>query len=270
MKKKYIIMLSIILFLLIASISTGVSFAFFSASVIGNDAVSNNVITTGNMEITYNDGNTIGSNNNLIPGNSIEKSFSIKNTGDVDAYYSIYLNDVVNTFVTKEDLVCKLTRDDNSVIFDDTCPSLNTNVASNINIGVNEIHNYTLKISFLFVDRNQDDNKGKGFNARVDLVEEENKTKYIADQIIDFEKVNTGDLMYDGVDTLGEFGTDDNNLRYVGANPSNYIYFNCSTTNLDEMNDSTCEKWRIIGVFNNIEDENGKKESRVKIVSDSK
>ncbi len=86
MKKKYIIMLSIILFLLIASISTGVSFAFFSASVIGNDAVSNNVITTGNMEITYNDGNTIGSNNNLIPGNSIEKSFSIKNTGDIDAY----------------------------------------------------------------------------------------------------------------------------------------------------------------------------------------
>ena len=75
--------------------------------------------------------------------------------------------------------------------------------------------------------------------------------------------------MYDGDDVLGEFGTLDNNLRYVGANPSNYIYFNCSTTNLAEMNDSTCEKWRIVGLFNNIEDANGKKESRVKIVSDS-
>ena len=266
MKRKYVIILSIILLLLIASLTTGVSFAFFNASVIGNDVASNNVITTGNMEITYNDGSTIGSNDNLIPGNSIEKSFSIKNTGDIVAYYSIYLNDVVNTFVTKEDLVCKLTREDNSVVFDDTCPSLNVSVASNISIGINEIHNYILKITFLLVDRNQDDNKGKGFNARVDLVEEENKTKYIADQIIDFEKVNTGDLMYDGVDTLGEFGTDDNNLRYIGANPSNYIYFNCSTTNPIEMNDSTCEKWRIIGVFNNVEDRYGNAESRVKLI----
>ncbi len=74
------------------------------------------------------------------------------------------------------------------------------------------------------------------------------------------------DLEYDGVDTLGENGTEDNNLRYIGANPDNYIYFNCSTTNPDEMNDETCEKWRIIGLMNNIEDENGNTASRVKII----
>ena len=60
--------------------------------------------------------------------------------------------------------------------------------------------------------------------------------------------------------------TVDNNLRYVGANPNNYVYFNCSTTNPSEMSDSTCEKWRIIGLFNNIEDSNGNETSRVKIV----
>ena len=38
------------------------------------------------------------------------------------------------------------------------------------------------------------------------------------------------------------------NIRYYGASPKNYIYFNCSkyTNQLS----STCEKWRIIGVFN--------------------
>lgn len=37
--------------------------------------------------------------------------------------------------------------------------------------------------------------------------------------------------------------------RYIGPNPDNYVYFNCSTNSIEEMNDSTCEKWRIIGVY---------------------
>ena len=76
----------------------------------------------------------------------------------------------------------------------------------------------------------------------------------------------SSDLAYDGVETLGELGTSDNNLRYIGDKPNNYVYFNCSTTDEDEMNDSTCEKWRIIGVMNNIEDEYGESRSRVKII----
>ena len=39
------------------------------------------------------------------------------------------------------------------------------------------------------------------------------------------------------------------NVRYYGASPSNYIYFNCS--NYSNQSSSTCETWRIIGVFNN-------------------
>ena len=42
------------------------------------------------------------------------------------------------------------------------------------------------------------------------------------------------------------------NLRYYGADPDNYVMFNN-------------ELWRIIGVFNNIDDGTGKKETRVKI-----
>lgn len=38
------------------------------------------------------------------------------------------------------------------------------------------------------------------------------------------------------------------NVRYYGANPNNYIYFNCS--DYSNQTDTTCEKWRIIGVFN--------------------
>ncbi len=47
--------------------------------------------------------------------------------------------------------------------------------------------------------------------------------------------------------------TADNNLRYIGADPNNYVWFN------DEL-------WRIIGVMNNIEDGAGNKETRLKII----
>ena len=40
----------------------------------------------------------------------------------------------------------------------------------------------------------------------------------------------------------------DNNIRYYGASPKNYVYFNCS--DYSNQSSSTCETWRIIGVFN--------------------
>ena len=49
---------------------------------------------------------------------------------------------------------------------------------------------------------------------------------------------NTG-LSYDG--------TKDNNIRYIGTDPNNYIYYNCDNY-LEPSNDS-CELWRIIGIF---------------------
>ena len=58
-------------------------------------------------------------------------------------------------------------------------------------------------------------------------------------------KGETEELAYDG--------TADNNLRYVGANPNNYVLFNN-------------ELWRIIGVMNNIDDGIGNKETRLKII----
>ena len=51
-------------------------------------------------------------------------------------------------------------------------------------------------------------------------------------------------------DRLGSMSTgiDDGNIRYYGASPSNYIYFNCD--DYSNQTSSTCETWRIIGVFN--------------------
>ena len=56
------------------------------------------------------------------------------------------------------------------------------------------------------------------------------------------------DIYEENQDILAYDGTADNNLRYIGANPNNYVYFNCDDYN--NPNSNTCELWRIIGIFN--------------------
>ena len=62
------------------------------------------------------------------------------------------------------------------------------------------------------------------------------------------------------------FAADDpgKNVRYIGKDPSNYVYFNCSDYNNPTAD--TCELWRIIGVFNNVTKGDGAKENLVKII----
>ena len=45
--------------------------------------------------------------------------------------------------------------------------------------------------------------------------------------------------------TFAYDGTSDNNLRYIGADPCNYVKFNCDSS-------GNCETWRIIGVMNGV------------------
>ena len=62
---------------------------------------------------------------------------------------------------------------------------------------------------------------------------------------IDYNYASSESLMNDRLG--GTTSLDGGNIRYYGASPNNYIYFNCSDYN--NQSDTTCEKWRIIGVF---------------------
>ena len=81
------------------------------------------------------------------------------------------------------------------------------------------------------------------------------KKYLIADKIIELSQSDTVNFANDDPD---------GNIRYIGTNPDNYVYFNCS--DYTNQSDSTCEKWRIIGLFNNITKSDGSKENLVKIV----
>ena len=267
MGNKYSKPLLLIIAFLILTLTTIASYAYFTASVAGNNNAQDNVITTGNMTLILTDGQQI-TLEDAIPTSSITKTFKVKNTGTLTTTYDVYLSEIINTFVDKNDLVYTLTSATGCPNATETAvPSVvgeQSKIVSSCSINANVEHEYTLTITFKDDGTNQDDNKGKKFSAKITINEYSGFS--MISQLIEKKSAGATDLEYDGVDTLGENGTPDNNLRYVGTNPNNYIYFNCSTTNPSEMNDSTCEKWRILGVFNNIEDNNGNVSSRIKIM----
>ena len=81
------------------------------------------------------------------------------------------------------------------------------------------------------------------------------------------KKISAANTIADLVNTSDEVVTDDfGNVRFIRKNPNNYVYFNCDDYN--NPSSSTCELWRIIGVFS--EDTHGKSNSKlVKLIKNS-
>ena len=107
-KKTYIILGISILF-----IAIGISYAYFSLNVIGNDTAKNNRIVTGSLELTFTDTSEI-SLNNMLPGDSVTKTIKVSNTGTKEVAYNVgwtvYENDIIN----------------NELIIEGTCKRLNS------------------------------------------------------------------------------------------------------------------------------------------------
>ena len=111
------------------------------------------------------------------------------------------------------------------------------------------------------ITKNQDKLLGKIFNAQIKL-EASTKSKKtltrtalstnsasmtITNKFTPNKLVENNNVKY-RYDTTNNLMEDvDGNIRYYGASPNNYIYFNCSDYN--NQSSSTCETWRIIGVF---------------------
>ena len=168
-KQKMWLFAGIILSVLI--ISGSISYAFFTASITHNNQEAM-VVEAGNMRLTYTDGTDNIALENALPGASATKTFSVENTGDVDTTYALYFTDLLNTFNDKTDLAYTLTSTEANVNKSQTqVPSISDTLVSDILISPNEIHHYTLTITFLNKNTNQNNNQGKIFNAKIGVNE---------------------------------------------------------------------------------------------------
>ena len=172
--KKYIYVVAVLLLVVVA---LGISYAWFSAIITGNDTAKNNRVVTGDLELTYTDTNEI-SLDNVIPGDSFTKEISVKNTGTLDVKYNLVWQSLTNT-ITNNELVIEATckRLNSSGTEEGTCESISqTPVSSNtikkkISIEPNITHEYTVKVTFIDTGTVQNYNKNKSFSGKLGIEE---------------------------------------------------------------------------------------------------
>jgi hypothetical protein len=172
--KKYIYVVAVLLLVVVA---LGISYAWFSAIITGNDTAKNNKVVTGDLELTYTDTNEI-SLDNVIPGDSFTKEVSVKNTGTLDVKYNLVWQSLTNT-ITNNELVIEATckRLNSSGAVDGTCEAISQKAVSsnkiklNIAIEPGITHVYTVKVTFIDTGEPQNYNKNKSFNGKLGIEE---------------------------------------------------------------------------------------------------
>ena len=175
MKDKKIYLGVGLVFLLLMTIS--LSYAYFSASISGNDNAKDVVVNAGTLSLVYTDGPEIKVEN-IRPGKTITKEVTVKNTGTLDTNYNIIWQSLINE-ITNDELVLSATcqRLNASGAVEGTCNSIpqapisDTTIAKKIAIESGITHKYTFTILFKETNANQNYNQGKKFSGVLGIEE---------------------------------------------------------------------------------------------------
>ena len=158
--------LALALFMLLA-----VSYAYFTATVTGNEDAKKTTLTTGIMAVKLTGPTEVTTKENMVPGESVELTFTVTNTGTVATYYNLDMIDVSNDFNPKSDLVYSVKSDKGANSINTVAPSDDGTLIPNIYIGTgtDNVHSYTLTLTFLETHSNQNSNQGKTFTGKVQI-----------------------------------------------------------------------------------------------------
>ena len=175
MKDNKIIFGTLIVLLLLLTV--GLSYAYFSTAVKGNDNAKDVVVEAGTLKLTYTDGPAINAQY-IKPGWSTTKEVSVKNNGTLDAYYNVIWQSLTNT-ITNNELVLSATcqRLNASGTVEGTCESISQapisdmTTAKKISIESSITHKYTFTILFKETNSDQNYNQGKEFNGVLGIEE---------------------------------------------------------------------------------------------------
>lgn len=272
-------MVTILTATLLIIIFGGVTYAFFTANNPEGSTANINS-TSGKMTITYADGkSSLLVSENVQPSSKIiiDKTFTLTGTNTTSglampykvgikfknefSYNQLYY--YIKRVSENENITTKLIGEANQTIpghetetgytkgtfiknSDETYLELaNGKFKANTN---NQTITFNLKIQFPDNNENQDSEKGKSFTGYIVVNnEEETAVDYIVN-LYNEAKENNGLMMDD---------TEDYNIRYSGSNDvvKNYVEFG---------NDG--ELWRIIGIFDVKDNENGEYHKKIKLV----
>ena len=170
MKNKKILVYSLVLLLVLSII--GITYAYFNAKISGNTNAKDFTALSKVIKIEYSDGTEkLTSNDNLFkPGSIIEKKFTVTNTGDDDIDYTIYLENVTNTFNRVNDITYELYDSSDNKIYEGIFPKIDNIISDTYKLKKNESTSYTLKVIYNNSEENQIEDSGKKIDAKISFV----------------------------------------------------------------------------------------------------
>ena len=181
MKNKHIIISGIALFL-ITILLLGLTYAYYKTKVIGNNNEKTISSVGKKLEITYADGNGVIEAAEIEPGYTATKTFSVKNTGDDTATYSIKLDNITNTFSRTEDWTYVL-KEGTAEINRGIIPTYETTLLDSIEIEAGVTKSYSLTVTYVnLTDVDQSIDMGSTLSIRVNIADAvKNSVTFIGD-----------------------------------------------------------------------------------------
>ena len=167
MKKKKIL-IPVVASVITVLVLSGVSYAYYSAKIKENNKTET-VIKSNELNLIFTGTNEINANN-MIPGDSATKTFTVENTSNRTVDFNIYLQNITNEF--NDDLVYALNDDTGSVVGETPLPVTNQNksyLKTKLDIESNTTKTYTLTVTFKNTDEAQNDYQGKTFKGTLGI-----------------------------------------------------------------------------------------------------
>lgn len=254
---KYLL-ISLIVLLILLVMATG-TYAWFTWRSTSNTSLTMNI---GKLaDVTFNSGNDISTSTlapvyNYTDGEKTTFRINNKDTTGASLDYNIKLNITsIASELKSSDLKYVLLKD-NTIVKEGNF--------STMVVGANTIYSNSISSSgttnfifYLYIDGNSENNLNMMNKSLVGTITVEGNevigetlSSYIENLMADgeYETVTNNGVDYD-YNTVNSL-MDDNygNIRYYGSSPNNYVYFNCD--DYSNQSSSTCEVWRIIGLFN--------------------
>ena len=256
------LLITLIILLVILVIATG-TYAWLTWKSTNNTSLT---MTIGKMaDVTFTSGNDISTNTlapvfNYTDGEKTTFSINNRDTTGATIDYAVKLNITSIADELKSESL-------KYILLNGTTKVAEGNF-SNISTGNNTIYTSGISSSgttnftfYLYIDGNIDNdltimNKSLVGTLTVEASEEigETLSSYIENLMSDgdMDTVTNNSIDYDYNITNSLVNDSFDNIRYYGSSPNNYVYFNCD--DYSNQSSSTCEVWRIIGLFNNQSD----------------
>ena len=272
MNRRQKIIVSVTGIFLVLLIIVGLTYAYFLTQIRGNTNEKSISVETANLALKYDDGNgVLTASSKLVPNTTVsKKTFSVENTGDttVDSY-GVTLEDLeisyVNDFTDNNgnlvtagtstyleypsDFKIRITcesSDSNKYCngYDGSMPSTNDVLLKN-SIDEDEIHTYTLTLTYIDSGIDQSKDMNKTIEAKIDIID----TKGTIDVEGTVTNYVAGDYVQVNSEPKVSYINKDGKYKVVGLNIENHTISIYNGTTKKSFTTINVEKGETANVY---------------------